>query len=220
MCYSLKEEKSPCSHRQYPIIPLPPSIQCVRDQSLCFPGRLLSAGAAGSAVYSGQLGPHPGMRWSKKGGRRWECEGGIIGKEKEEEELSSRGAKEECWVSQETRAGEMERQWAQDKEKENGWRVGGEGDVIWHQLSRHKSCYCSWVPLRGAWHPICLSNLFIRFCLPSFHDLKWQNAQWTFKNQFPEQFSNSHPREMLSIKISYNHSSGTSKVKTEKKAII
>lgn len=43
------------------------------------------------------------------------------------------------------------------------------------------------------------------------------NAQWTLKNQFPEQFSNSHPTEMLSIKISYNHSSGISRVKTEKR---
>lgn len=52
---------------------------------------------------------------------------GAIGKEKEEEELSSRGAKEE---SKETRAEEVDRQWAQDKEEENGWRVGGEGGVI------------------------------------------------------------------------------------------
>lgn len=37
------------------------------------------------------------------------------------------------------------------------------------------------------------------------------------KNQFPEQFSNSHPTEMLSIKISYNHSSGISRVKREKR---
>lgn len=37
------------------------------------------------------------------------------------------------------------------------------------------------------------------------------------KNQFPEQFSNSHPREMLSIKISYNHSSGISKVRRERR---
>lgn len=43
------------------------------------------------------------------------------------------------------------------------------------------------------------------------------NAQWTLKNQFPEQFSNSHPTEMLSIKISYNHSSGISRVKGGKK---
>lgn len=44
--------------------------------------------------------------------------------------MSNRGAKGECWESEETRAGEMERQWAQDKEEENGWRVGGEGGVI------------------------------------------------------------------------------------------
>lgn len=43
------------------------------------------------------------------------------------------------------------------------------------------------------------------------------NAQWTLKNQFPEQFSNSHPTEMLSIKISYNHSSGISRVKGKKR---
>lgn len=43
------------------------------------------------------------------------------------------------------------------------------------------------------------------------------NAQWTLKNQFPEQFSNSHPTEMLSIKISYNHFSGISRVKRERK---
>lgn len=42
------------------------------------------------------------------------------------------------------------------------------------------------------------------------------NAQWTLKNQFPEQFSNSHPTEMLSIKISYNHSSGISRANREK----
>lgn len=44
------------------------------------------------------------------------------------------------------------------------------------------------------------------------------NAQWTLKNQFPEQFSNSHPSEMLSIKISYNHSSGISRVGGKRKS--
>lgn len=43
----------------------------------------------------------------------------------------------------------MDKEETQDKEEEEGWRVGGEDGVIRHQQSRHISCYSLRVPLRG-----------------------------------------------------------------------
>lgn len=118
------------------------------------------------------------------------------------------------------------------RQRRNGWKVGErreERTVSFDIDSRVIRAVIVCEPHLGETDsPICLSNLFISFCLspslcPLFFMTSSGGAQWTLrkkkkeeKNQFPEQFSNSHPREMLSIKISYNHSSGISKVRQER----
>lgn len=104
----------------------------------------------------------------------WREKSEIIGKEKEEEELGSRGQKRNVGKAKKQGQGRRIENERRTKRK----RKGGEWEermVSFDINSRIIKAVIVCEPHLGETDsPICLSNLFIRFCLSPFRDLKWQ----------------------------------------------
>lgn len=184
MFYSWKEEISPCSHWQHPTISLPPflhpfgglEISHFVFQGGCYllepQGQLFTLGSwvliQGCDDLDRETKGESGENGREVGNNKRRERRGRIGQ---------RRVKEECRKSKETRTGETERE---NERRTKRKKKGGEWEerMVSFDINSHviKAVVVCEPHLGETDSPICLPNLFIRFCLSLFRDLKWQCA--------------------------------------------